>query len=139
MSQGRVGLGTQIKMGDGQSPETFNLIPEPKDISGPQISQEFVDFTHQQSSGGFRERKPTFKTSGDVTFSCNYIAGDTVQEDLIEAALANPAVPRNFQLIFPDNTTITFSAYVSVQFKNPMNGPEEIQVTLALEGAFTLA
>jgi len=138
MSDGVVGLNTQIKMGDGASPEVFTLIPEAKDISGPEITPEFADFTHQQSTGGFRERKPTFKSSGNVTFNCNFIQGNTVQEDLIDAALANPPTLKNFQMLFPDGAQVDFSAYAGVRFSNPMAGPEEIAVTLTLEGAFTL-
>jgi hypothetical protein len=41
-----------------------------KDIIGPGLTREFAEFTHQQSSGGYREYKPTFKNSGDVTFKC---------------------------------------------------------------------
>ena len=136
-TQGSVGLNTQLKIGDGGSPEAFTLIPECKDFSGPSITQEMVDFTHQQSTGGYRERKPTFKSSGQITFNCNYIYGNTYQELLLTNAQANPATLTNFQLVGPDSATFTFSAYPSVSFTHPMNGPKEMQVTLELDGSFT--
>lgn len=136
-SQGVVGLNSQIKMGNGASPEVFTLIPEAKDIDGPEITPEFADFTHQQSSGGFRERKPTFKSSGTVTFRCNSVEGDTQQVALIAAANANPPTKKNFQLLYPDGEEIAFSAYVGVKWTAPMGGPKELAVTLNLEGALT--
>lgn len=137
-TEGSVGLDTELKIGDGASPEVFTLIPECKDINGPQITSEFADFTHQQSTGGYRERKPTFKSSGDITCNCNYIYGDTQQELLLTNAQTNPATLTNFQLIGPDGATFTFSAYPSVQFTHPMNGPKEMAITLSLDGSFTL-
>lgn len=137
-SNGVVGLDTEIKMGDGASPEVFTLIAEAKDIDGPEITQEFADFTHMQSDSGFRERKPTFKSSGQVTFKCNFDTADTVQSALITAANANPATLKNFEMTYPDATKFTFSAYPSVTFSAPMAGPIELNVTLSLEGAFSI-
>jgi hypothetical protein len=138
-SEGKVGMNTQIKMGDGESPEVFSLIPEPKDIDGPEVTLEFADFTHQQSPNGFRERKPTVKSNSQVTFRCNKLAGNVVQDALIAAANANPPTPKNFQMIYPDGDQINFIAYVSVKFSAPILNAMELQVTLSLEGAFTPA
>lgn len=135
-SDGSVGMNTIIAMGDGLSPEGFDTIPEPKDIDGPEITQEFADATHMQSPSGFRERKPTVKSNSQVTFRCNKLAGNTVQDDLIAAANANPASLKNFKMTYPDGDIITFSAYPSVRFTSPMLGMMEINVTLSLEGAF---
>jgi hypothetical protein len=137
-SNATIGLDTEIKMGDGASPEVFSLIAEAKDIDGPEITQEFADVTHMQSSGGFRERKPTFKSAGQVTFKCNYVAADTVQDALIAAANANPATKKNFTLTYPDASVISFAAYPSVKFTSPMAGAIELAVTLSLEGAFSI-
>ena len=138
-SQGVVGLDTQIKIGDGASPEVFTLIAEAKDIDGPETTQEFADFTHMQSSGGYRERKPTFKTNSQITFRCNYVAADDGQIALIAAAQANPATATNFTMTYPDAKVFEFTAYASVRFSSPMAGPEELSVTLSLEGDFTLS
>jgi hypothetical protein len=137
-TQGVIGLNTQIKIGDGASPEVFTLIPEAKDISGPESTQEFADFTHQQSPSGFRERKPTVKSSGTVTFNMNRVYGDTQQDALLAASNANPATLTNFQLLYPDGDLIDFAAYVSTRWSAPMMNPLSIDVTLTLEGAFTI-
>lgn len=137
-SEGKIGLDTQIEMGDGQSPENFSLIPEPKDIDGPEITQEFADFTHQQSTGGFRERKPSVKSNSQVTFKCNKLAGNTTQDALIAAASSNPATLKNFKMTYPDGDIITFAAYPGVKFSSPMMGAMEISVTLSLAGGFII-
>jgi len=135
-SKGVVGLNTQIRLGDGESPEDFDLIPEAGDIDGPEVTQEFADFTHQQSSGGFHERKPTFKTSGQVTFPMTRVHGDSIQDALIAAATAVPAELSHFQLLYPDGTLVEFAAYPSIKFNAPMSGPFRMNVTLNLEGQF---
>jgi hypothetical protein len=135
-SEGVVGLGTRIEMASVLSPTNFALIPEATDIDGPEITQEYVDFTHQQSTGGFRERKPSFKSSGQVTFECALVYGDAQQDALIAAALDIPATLMPFRLVYPDTSEITFSAYPSVHFKAPMNNRLAFSVTLSLEGAF---
>ena len=57
MTEGVIGLGTLLKIGDGATPEVFAAIAEVKDITGPGLSREFAEFTRQQSSGGYREYK----------------------------------------------------------------------------------
>ena len=133
-SIGIVGLGTQILIGDAVSPPNYNLLIEAKDISGPEITQDFVDFTHQQSTGGFRERKPQFKTSGACTFQLAFISDDTYHQALINAALAVPATVTHFKLLYPDASYITFDAYPSVKFNAPLADRLAIDVTLNLEG-----
>ena len=138
-SQAVVGLDSELKIGDGASPEVFTLLPECKDIDGPEVTQEYADFTHMQSTGGFRERKPTFKSSGQVTFVMQRVYNDTQQDLLIANANAIPATKTNFQMVYPDGETITFAAYPSVKYSSPMGGPKVLNVTLSLEGAFTVA
>jgi len=59
MPEGVIGLGTLLKIGGGASPEVPTAIARVKDITGPGLTREFAEFTHQQSSGGYREYKPT--------------------------------------------------------------------------------
>jgi len=138
-TQGVVGYGTKILIGDGQSPEHFDEIPEPKDITGPQLTQEFAEFTHQQSPGHFREYKPTFKVSGDVSFKCNYLPNNSIVQRL-ESDYGNQTL-RNFQEEFPTSPleTYTFHAYVSrFEITSPMAGPLEANITLHITGPVTM-
>lgn len=138
-TQGATGFGTLLKIGNGNSPETFNAIAEVKDINGPNMSQEFAEFTHQQSPSGFREYKPTFKNSGDITFKCNFLPDDTTQGFSTSGLLKDFAdqTLRNFQLLFPLGSTLaSFNAYVAnIGPTSPMGNALELNVTLRITGA----
>jgi len=139
MSEGVIGLGTLLKIGDGATPEAFTPIAEVKDITGPGLGVEFAEFTHQQSAGGYRENKPTFKNSGDVTFKCNFLPGDSTQGFETGGLLKDyeDGVLRNFRICFPDpgKTEASFAAYVaSIQPTAPIAGPLELNVTLKVTG-----
>jgi len=141
-TQGSTGFGTLIKIGNAASPEVFTAIAECKDINGPNMSQEFAEFTHQQSPSGFREYKPTFKNSGDVTFKCNFLPDNTTQGFSTAGLLKDFAdqTLRNFQLLFPDtgSTLASFNAYVAnIGPTAPMANALELNVTLRITGAVT--
>ena len=141
-TSGVVGLGTLLKIGNGSSPETFTAIAEVKDISGPNLSMEFAEFTHQQSSDGYREYKPTFKMSGDITFDCNFLPDDATQTFASSGLLYDydQKTLRNFQLLFPDSgaTLASFSAYVAnIQPSAPMSEALSLSVTLRVTGEVT--
>lgn len=138
-TQGVLGINTQLKVGDGASPEVFTLIPDIFGaIDGPAIDQEYVDFTHMQSTGGFRERKASFKSPGNLTFNCHYIKDNTQHEALVAAAVAVPTTLLNFEITYPDGTVIMFAAYPGCKFNADAAGKFTMAVTLGLEGAFDL-
>ena len=67
MTEGVIGLGTLLKIGDGEVSESFTAIAEVKDITRPGLSREFAEFTHQQSSGGYRVRTSVFLISTELS------------------------------------------------------------------------
>lgn len=139
MTEGVIGLGTLLEIGDGATPENFTPIAEVKDITGPGLTREFAEFTHQQSSGGYREYKPTFKNSGDVSFKCNFLPDDATQGFATSGLLKDydDGKLRNFKLKFPDvgQTVASFAAYVSnIQPGAPIANALELNVTLRITG-----
>ena len=139
MSEGVIGLGTLPKIGDGDTPEVFTAIAEVKDITGPGLTREFAEFTHQQSAGGYREYKPTFKNSGDITFKRNFLPDDSTQGFGTTGLLKDyeDGTLRNFQLLFPDAgaTLASFAAYVAnIQPTAPVGSALELNVTLRITG-----
>lgn len=141
-TSGVVGLGTLLKLGDGASPEVFTTIAEVKDITGPGLTMEFAEFTHMQSDSGYREYKPTFKASGDITFNCNFLPDNATQGFTSTGLIYDyeQKTLRNFQLLFPDTgaTLASFAAYVAnIQPSTPMSGPMELAVTLRVTGPVT--
>jgi hypothetical protein len=138
-TDGAVGMNTVIEMSDDASPEVWSEVPEPKDIDGPEVTSEFADATHMQSPAGFRERMPTVKSNSQVTFKCNKLAGNTVQDAMITAANANPPALKHFRMTYPDGDVITFYAYISAKASSPMTNMMEWAFTLSLKGAWLMA
>lgn len=135
--------GTLLQIGDGGSPtETFTTIAEVTEISGPSLEQEPLDVTSHESSGGFREFVGGLIDGGEVTLSLNYIPTDATQNATtgLIADLKNMVV-RNFQLVFPDvgSTTWSFPALVmSFEPTEPVDDKLGADVTLKVAGEPTL-
>jgi len=130
-SQGVVGLGTIISI---KEDEDFIRISEPTDITGPLISQEYVDFTHMQSKAGYKEQKPTWKSSGTISFQVHRVNGDPGQEAVIKATNAIPTELRRFKVEYPDNSVFLVSAYPSYSFTAPISGAFDMAITLTISG-----
>lgn len=132
---GTVGLNTQLSVATNTSPTNFQLIGEVKDINYAGRTVEFAEFTHQQSTSGYREYKPTFKNSGDVTFKVNWTS-DT-QQTTLDTGYENSEL-MYFECVYPNGKTSTFTAYVSnLGVTAPLNGPLELNITLRITGPVT--
>lgn len=137
------GIGTLLKIGDGGSPETFTAIAEVLDITGPNLSTDTEDGTHQQSPGGFEEVVPTILRTGEVTFTIQFLPTHATHNATtgLVADWKNKTL-RNFQLVFSDpaSTTWAFAAYVTgFQPQSPVGGKRTADVTLKVTGQPTLA
>jgi hypothetical protein len=134
---GFVGLNTMLKVATDTSPTNFQLVGEIGDISHGGETVEFAEFTHQQSTGGYREYKPTFKNGGEYTFKFNWTT-DAQQLALKTAYDASDLL--YFQITYPNSKTHTFTGYVSnIGTAAPMNGALQRSITLRVSGAITEA
>lgn len=52
--------------------DSFTAIPEAKGVAIPGITQDYVEATHNQSPGGFREWIKGLKDGGELAIPCNY-------------------------------------------------------------------
>jgi predicted secreted protein len=141
---GIAAFGTLLKIGDGGTPtEVFTTIAEVTEIGGPELSLDTVDGTTHSSTGGWEEVIPTILRSGEVSFTIQYDpvgathdASTGLIKDMTDKTL------RNFQLVFPDtgSTTWTISAYVT-GFSPSMavDGKLSADCSLKLSGQPTLA
>jgi len=134
--------GTLLKIGDGASTEVFTTIAEVTDIGGPEIALEIAEVTSHSSTNGWKEKIGALLDAGQVSFSINYIPTNATHNNtagLIADMVARTL--RNFQLIFPDSgtTTWSFSALV-VGFSptEPIDGALTADVTLEVSGQPTL-
>lgn len=136
-------FGTLLKIGNAGSPETFTTIAQVLDISGPGIALDTEDVTNHSSTSGWEEVVATIKRSGEISFEINFDpAGATHDVDTGLLDDLDDKTKRNFQLVFPDtgSTTWSFSAFVTgFEPAMPVTGKLTASVTLKLTGAPTLA
>jgi len=141
-SAATAGIGTLLQIGDGASPEVFTTIAEVLDITGPGLTSDLVDITNMDSAGKWEESLPTILRSGEITFSVNFLPVNATQSST--SGLINDfenRTNRNFQLVFTDSGTTTWSiaAYVTnVSPSMPVAGATTMDVTLKLTGQPTL-
>lgn len=71
-STGKVGIGAQLLIGDGGSPESFTAVANVKSIqwNGRDVAE--IDFTHLGSDSGYKEFKPGFKDPGSVSLTLHF-------------------------------------------------------------------
>lgn len=136
--------GTLLKIGDGGSPsEAFTTVSECRSIRGPTLNRQLIDITNHDSSGSYREWLNGLKDAGDVTFDVNYNPVDATH-DASTGLLFDYVndTRRNFQLVFPDSGSTTWSFTAIVQGTEMSAAIDEallLSVTLKVTGAPTLA
>ena len=135
--------GTLLQIGDGGSPEAFTTIAEVTEIGGPSLALDPLDVTSHESPGAFREFVGGLLDGGEVTSTINYVpTGGThdATTGLIADMIARTV--RNFQLIFPDvgTTTWSLSALITAfEPAEPVDDRLSAEVTLKVTGQPTLA
>lgn len=65
-STGKVGIGVQLLLGDGGSPENFTAVANVKSITWNGRDAAEIDFTHLGSTGGYKEFQTGLKDPGSV-------------------------------------------------------------------------
>lgn len=137
--------GTQLKRGDGATPsESFTAIAEiSSDITGPNFALDPVDATSHDSPDGWDEFIGGKLSGGDVSCTVQFIPTNAthsyaagVLKDMTDKTL------RNWQLVFPDSgsTTWSFAALVTKFVpKAPVNGKLTADISLRISGQPTLA
>jgi len=136
--------GTLMQVGDGVSPtESFTTIADVYDIRGPNLAMRTTETTNHSSANGWAEHIGTILEGGDITFDIGYAPTGATHDATtgILNDMENRTV-RNFQLVFPDGSTTTwsFSALVVGFVPNaPVAGELRASITLRISGQPTLA
>jgi len=143
MTDAIAAFGTYLKVGDGASPEVFTTIAEVLDIDGPELEQDTEEVTSHSSSGGWEEFIGTILRTGEVSFEVNYVPTGATH-DASTGLLADMVAKtlRNFQLIWPDSGSTTWSFSALVTGFTPaaeVDGALRGEFTLKLSGQPTLA
>lgn len=71
-STARVGYGLQLKVGQGDSPQTFTAVPMVNSITPGDMTTEVTDVTHLRSPGRHREKRGTIRDSGPIALEMDY-------------------------------------------------------------------
>lgn len=66
------GYGTQLMVGDGASPETFEAVADVLTITPGEMSTAVIDKTHLRSPAAHREKLAGLRDSGPFTISGNW-------------------------------------------------------------------
>jgi hypothetical protein len=112
-SDGVIGYGAQMLVGQGGSPETFVAIPEVNSITPGDMTTATVQMTHLRSPGRHHEKKATIRDSGPIVIECNYRPshgahqrgggdGFSATHNIVE--LWRNVTEANFRLVLPDET-----------------------------------
>jgi hypothetical protein len=130
MSDATSSQDTFISVDSGlSSPGTFTEIAEVKTIPGPNETSEDIDVTHLRSTGGYREFIPSFKDSGELACTTNFLPDNPTHQVLRDLYAARTVVP--WRITYPTGATDEFDGYVKSVGRTA-------QVGNALEASFTI-
>lgn len=84
LSTGATGRGVIFKISDGSSPPNLVTIANATSISPTGRNAEEIDFTHLQSTGGFREFRQGFKDAGTIGIEYHFTPTEESHGDLLD-------------------------------------------------------
>ena len=120
---------TELRMGDGTSPEQFTDVEEVVSISGPDGAANLIDVTHLKSTG--KEYLQGLADYGKISLECNF-TGET-QQMALRTAYANQAAAGNYQLAIPDgNGTYHLFSFAAVVNGWSLSTPTDAKVGLTV-------
>lgn len=125
-----------------QNGTTFTPIPEAKGIALPSTSREYIDATHLQSPGGFREYVRGLKDLGEISFPANFTAAGFAQQLADQDFTGGPITYRVTLPMAPGQTAasrFTFQGYPVVSMDD-VTDPDDIltmTITVRTTGDFT--
>lgn len=136
-SQGKIGFGTLLKIGDGASPEVFTTIGEIFSNIMVGASKPLVDFTHHESPNTFREFKCGVAEGDELSIQANWVASETGQAAVRTAFTAG--TPYNFKVVAPDtDETADFSGIViHHDVDRPLDDRQVFNMTLKIAGSIS--
>ncbi len=116
MSDAITGIGSTLtRNGD--------TIAEVLSISGPGMTREMIDVTSLGSTGGYREKIPSFRDAGDMSLSMNYTK---TSYTLMKTDFESDVI-QTYELTLPDGSTLSFDGYVAEQ---PLTIDVDNQITM---------
>lgn len=103
--------------------ELFTTVAEVKNLSGPNMAAAVIDVTNMDSQNNTREFITSLIDPGEMSFSVNFLPGDTGQQDIIND-LKN-RTRRNYQLVWTNQAATTWNFQGLVTSFQPSSATEE--------------
>jgi len=137
--------GSELKIGDDGTTETFTKIAEIIDIDGPSMSKDSIEVTSQDSASGWREFIPGMRDGGEIGVTANWIPAHATQDGtagVLSKFLDNAL--HNWQIITAGDGSsgtmdIDFSALVSdFNISLPLEEQAQLEFTLKISGAVSI-
>lgn len=127
------GIGTTFGKRAAGSSVVYTPIAEITDIQGPSMSKETLETTTVDTTGGYRTFMVGLKDAGAITLTMNYTK--TAYAAMLAGFQSD--VASNYQIKLPDNTTITFDAFVTEMPLSVPVGLVTFNATIKISGAVT--
>lgn len=87
-STGKTGRGVKFEISDGASPPVWTAVANVRSISFSGRDSDEIDFTHLDSSGGFRELRQGFKDPGSIALENQFDPTNATHTDLLTKFLS---------------------------------------------------
>jgi hypothetical protein len=134
-------FGTQLKIGDGGTPETFASVVNVLDIEGPDMALDTEETTNHGSEDGWDEHVGTILRGGEISTEIQYLPTEATHdmETGLQADMIN-RTKRNFQLVYPDagENGYAFTALVTgFKASAPVKGIVKAALKLKISGPVT--
>lgn len=146
MSNAWWAYGSELKIGDDGTTETFTKVAEIIDIDGPSMSRDAIEVTSQDSTNGWREFIPGMRDGGEVSVTANWIPISSTQDGTAGVlSKFTDDVLHNWQIITADDGSsgtmdIDFAGIVTdFSISLPMEEQAQLEFTLKISGAVTIA
>lgn len=128
----------ELGLGDGGSPEDYDLIAEVKNIEGIGVVFDQVEATHMQSPARTKEYVAAMQDGQTITFTVNMVPANAAKlKDWVDAGQRG-----NFRLKFPDDSALGYILLPGTPASwkiNPLspNSLIEAEVGVKVAGAIT--
>lgn len=101
----------KLKLGQADSPETYNDVEEVLSITGFGKTNDLLDVTNFDSPAGTKEFIAGLADGAEITAECNYIGG--TEQDALRTAI-DAGSTRNFQIVNTNQSPSETFAFAAV-------------------------
>ena len=106
MVASQLAKGTQIRF-SSDSGATWSALIKLHDITGPDRTVSFIDDTTHDSTDGYEEMIPVFKSAGKVTFGMSWLPSQPVQQLMVTNFEALQLL--DWEIIIPTTSPVTIA------------------------------